>query len=114
VARSAQQRANALRWLSELAQQPGDVSHRAVSPLLEGKALVDSWIEGEVWLHVNVRFGAGLPDVEPYEFCAWLKRRPPSAWLQAGDNAICHFDDLEACAVQGQPGLAGSPCACQR
>jgi hypothetical protein len=53
-----------------------------------------------VWLHVNVRVGARLPDIEPYEFCTWLKRRPPNAGLQSSDDAIRDFDDVKAGAFR--------------
>jgi hypothetical protein len=65
---------DALRWLTELTQHDGRGLHRLFKELNERKTLIDRWCEGEVWLHLNVRFRSSLFDVEPCEFCTWLKR----------------------------------------
>jgi hypothetical protein len=80
--------ADALRWLGELSQHDARSRHRLFQEIADCKELIDRWNEGEVWLHINMRFRSVLLDVEPTEFCAWLRPRPVGSRPEPSGNAV--------------------------
>jgi hypothetical protein len=104
---STEYRSSALRWLSELTENPRHGGHCRPEELLYREAgVVDRWVNGELWLHVNVGIGAGLLDVEPCEFCAFLKNAPGSPEAHASKNAIRLLADADIRSIRrGEYGL---------
>ena len=97
---SADYRASARSWLGELAQ---DGPHRIDGPDDElfkcQPGVVDRWIDGEAWLHLKVRLRAGLLDVEPREFHAWLQRASRASKRSASIDAVHCFQNVDAGTV---------------
>jgi hypothetical protein len=56
--------------------------------VVEGKLLIERWLDGDLWLHVSVGIRSGSSDVETRQFCAWFKRCPRINETEPRDGAI--------------------------
>ena len=91
---------NARGWLRELAQGETNGSYRRPQELLYGKTSIDRWIDGEYWLHIHIRLGTSPLDVDPRQFCAWLKNSPRPPQGHAPIDAIGLLADVEGGTVR--------------
>lgn len=81
-----------LRRLRELREQDPYEPDGLIEEVFEPDTVVESWLSGELALHFNVRIRAGLPDVDPADFCADLQctsgegRYTPRHAVRGGDS----------------------------
>lgn len=77
-------------------------------PTVESRSLMDRWVEGETWLHLNLRIGSRFENVEAAEFCAWFEHPAPLAAGHSPNHAILLVNDRVSDLVgDGRNGLEG-------
>ena len=94
---------------AELNQDESDGPDRPLQELFECKTGIDRWIDGEAWLHINYRVGAGLLDVKPYELCAGLKNSARPGERRAPKKAIRLRADVQMHSFGDRVNRLGRP-----
>src|SRR5579862_7104828 len=90
------------RRLRELLEQPGGEPHGLCKPICEpdGTSLsLDRWIRGDLTLHLNIRIGSRLPDIDACEFCADLQRGSFGAIREPSESAVPKVRDFVSGAI---------------
>jgi hypothetical protein len=80
--------------LRELVQEPLNPSDGYFQLIPEQRVLVERWLCGEVWYHLNVGVWPGLAGVDQAKFCIDLQCLPLAGRLASRENAVLLIRDL--------------------
>lgn len=81
--------------LAELIEKFGDPSRCGFVPSLEGYAVAESYLRGDVWIDIHVGIRPSLPNAERSDFCIHMERRGSSADSLFRNDAVHHVGTCE-------------------